>query len=372
MRTIYKTVDMEHKTATPIILRKGETGARLQFSPAVSLENYKLTGSEAFSEPTTAPLVSNILPNSNFDDGYTGFYSQQVTQSVLNNIYTIAASAVDATHYSYANLTPVAGHYFHVKINVSGLVGQARLSFVNRTSSGAYESGFASITSDGNYCFTLQTTSLYATPYFQARFQLLTSAGASSFVGSGEQIGVSLAMIIDKTADFGAGSEPTESAMTTWLARFNNSWFDSTTPKSWTAYPYTFKVTLAGLSADSASTCTNFTYLDNAHIDGDNGNYEQDGTDFYFNSDMELIPFKAWLAALDAAGTPVTITMPDIRLYVGKIYASAIAIDEESCYIDIPAEITENIGEYSSNIVITNGTYTMISPAMKIRVEEVA
>lgn len=63
---------------------------------------------------------------------------------------------------------------------------------------------------------------------------------------------------------------------------------------------------------------------------------------------------------------------PGVAFYIGELEAVGVIVDDETCYVDIEGDMTENIGEYSGNLVITDGSYTAVSSAVFMNVEEVA
>jgi hypothetical protein len=63
---------------------------------------------------------------------------------------------------------------------------------------------------------------------------------------------------------------------------------------------------------------------------------------------------------------------PDVSLFVEDIEAVGATVGEYMCYVDIVSEMTENIGVYAGHLIITDGSYRIISHALQIEVQEVA
>jgi hypothetical protein len=64
--------------------------------------------------------------------------------------------------------------------------------------------------------------------------------------------------------------------------------------------------------------------------------------------------------------------VPGIVFYIGELEAVGVIVDDETCYVDISSNMTENIGEYSGNLVITDGADTVVSSTILVNVKEVA
>lgn len=162
----------------------------------------------------------NMLANSNFPST-TSWYAQDTTATANNNSCRIVANATNAQHFfqqSFASTSVViAGHQYYSAVNFSNVIGKVVLQVINKKADANYESSLAWY-SNSRVSTILTATSVNASPSLIVRFTQANTAGATTFLGAGEEITASNCVLIDLTAAFGAGKEPTVSQMDTIMA----------------------------------------------------------------------------------------------------------------------------------------------------------
>ena len=176
--------------------------------------------SKNYTDSVVSMPVTNILENGNFDD-VTGWKESKSTRLVSDNILTFTASekggyvahdlpALTLGHVYYAGLffktTSGAGVTMSV---VQGLTPWTTLMTKIYTATG----GYARISNIGT---VVDNSTTYG-------IRILDSRNSDW-----DAIEIKKAVVIDLTATFGAGNEPTSTEMDALLAYFPSSWFDGT------------------------------------------------------------------------------------------------------------------------------------------------
>ncbi|MTI49714.1 MAG: hypothetical protein FH761_17930 [Firmicutes bacterium] len=169
---------------------------------------------------------TNLITNGNFSNNTTGWIAQRTILSASNNLLQISATADTGPHYAQQIIStkPSVGKYYF-STQISEIVGGVSVSLFNQKSDGSYDSVTTSASLNSNkHSGILSITSVYSTPTFYLRFNLLDSSLNATFSGTNETIKASSAMVINLTQIFGEGNEPTKEQ----CDKMFPNWFDGT------------------------------------------------------------------------------------------------------------------------------------------------
>ena len=219
---------------------------------------------------------TNLLSNSDFSNGYVGWFAANISRSISSNEFDVLTTTTTSEHYSDQVLssTPVAGHKYYGRVYCEPIVGKCRLNLFNRKDTGAFDvAASAILSSTGVASAVVTVSSLYATPTFLFRLTLLNSTGHGSFTGTTEETKFSYACLIDLTAAFGAGKEPSAATMDVMMSAFPNSWFNGSAMLSTDTTTYTanspspsFPATIATITGDVGITGADGASSDTATV----------------------------------------------------------------------------------------------------------
>lgn len=169
------------------------------------------------------PLLVNLLTNSDFSNGTTGWIGSNATVTNVSNEGVMLASAVSGFVAQLVSHT--AGRRYYFSLTVRGTTAGALLR-VNVAGLG--EVIFATTTA-AQRVTTAYTAS--STASYPARVLDTRSTGW-------DNIYLDSAVLIDLTACFGAGKEPSKDEMDAIMARYPNSWFAKETPQLLPTYDW--------------------------------------------------------------------------------------------------------------------------------------
>jgi hypothetical protein len=171
-------------------------------------------------------MVTNLLTRGNFDNGVEGWTGTNATLTAANNILRVEATG-SGEHYAQASIPSIAaGHIYYMRALVSGiLAGTARIKLYNKKTDGNYEAAVSSTLlggESGGLSLTLLASSVYSSPAMLVR--LLLNDGTAN----ANEASFSCVSVLDLTAAFGAGREPTAAVMDALIARWPSSYFSGT------------------------------------------------------------------------------------------------------------------------------------------------
>ncbi len=205
---------------------------------------------------------TNLITNGDFLNGTTGWVKYAVAIAASGGKLDVVADTSTGGHYSdqLPSSPPVVGHRYYGRVYCEPVVGKACALMYNRKADGAYEQLLPpGLASAGVSSVILQVSSVYSTPKFIFRLLLMNSAG--HVICAGEEARFSHACLIDLTAAFGAGKEPTVAQMDAMMAQFPNSWFDGSNLLSTDTATYTanspspsFPATISTITGNMAIT----------------------------------------------------------------------------------------------------------------------
>ena len=176
---------------------------------------YTFTGLEAFSEPTDAPLLTNLVANSNFSNGTTGWFFASNAEVIDGQFVTTGGAG-----FCRQFVAIETGHDVIAICKYNRSNGGTTFWLSDGT--GVYDGRvFApGLKTDGEW----HTGTVRRTVAAGGTWLVFGSTSANT-------VGASYAddfMLIDLTAAFGAGNEPTIGEFENWIATQSNSWFNTT------------------------------------------------------------------------------------------------------------------------------------------------
>lgn len=174
--------------------------------------------------------LTNKVSNGDMSNGTTDWthYTDYSTESVVSGELKSLRNTNRPYPATASSWNIATGHKLYVAYKI---YGDKSGTVVVRTY------GTLGITASGEVTKTVTTTptrfSDVITTATYATNGLLFNA--SGFTKSGNYIMIDNVLVIDLTADFGAGNEPSAAAMDAALAYLTGSWFDGTQNIVWTA-----------------------------------------------------------------------------------------------------------------------------------------
>lgn len=164
--------------------------------------------------------ATNLITNGNFANT-TGWTGRSGTIAAAGNVLTHTASAVVASaRIDRGSITNVAGRKYYCAFDINPY----------RTHQPRFRFGGATGTCDqtapaGQFTRVSGVITADAT---SNEFWIYTNGAATTEMDVGDTAQFRNALLVDLTAIFGAGSEPTAAQMDAYLARWENGWFDGT------------------------------------------------------------------------------------------------------------------------------------------------
>jgi len=164
-----------------------------------------------------APYVNmerydNLIENGDFSDGLDGWLDYNTSATATSNILSIFPNNVNITHYHEKNISNLAiGNKYYICGNVEELVNcSIELQFWNRIENGGFERSLKMLTSSSGIVSTIFTPSgKYHNPYARYRWTLFKD-GSAVFLGTDEVAKISKCIVINLTAKYGMGNEPSK------------------------------------------------------------------------------------------------------------------------------------------------------------------
>jgi hypothetical protein len=165
---------------------------------------------------------TNLVSNGNFVDA-TGWTGSNSSISVSDNIgtSTLLGSAAQGG-FVKSGITPVIGHKYAATVRVM-VTNSACTSIKYYTSGGDNGTLVTSPNVNEWYQKTIIITNGYAT-----QNNYIYHFYPSAAIASGKVMKVQYVSLVDLTAAFGAGNEPSLTDYTNWIATQSNSWFSTT------------------------------------------------------------------------------------------------------------------------------------------------
>jgi hypothetical protein len=170
--------------------------------------------------------VTNLITGGNFPNT-GGISATNVTMTASDNKLRLVANGT-GEHYGEKEQSSVftAGHVYYARVKVSGIIGKAKFEMFNRKADGNFESAESVLSQNGCASIVLPVTTKYSSPYAALRMRVMNAAGSLSFTASSEEASWEYLFMIDLTALFNAGNEPTAVQMDAYMVLFSNGWFD--------------------------------------------------------------------------------------------------------------------------------------------------
>jgi len=123
---------------TQVTYTESKSGTSITSSETAKDSTAEITKIEGASSQEKSVWGTNLSVNNNFVNT-TGWAAANSTLSVSNNALTVLANGTNAAHYVDQSMSPIAGHKYYFKANLSNInVGKAFLIVTNRTAS-SYE-----------------------------------------------------------------------------------------------------------------------------------------------------------------------------------------------------------------------------------------
>lgn len=174
--------------------------------------------------------MTNKVSNGDMSNGTTGWkhYSNYSTESAVSGELKSLRNANKPYVGTTSTWAIATGHKVYVAAKLYG-----------------NKSGLATLELYGTFGVNNAGTSVKSLTTTPTRFsQVITTASnvanglniiGDGFTSSGDYIMIDNVLVIDLTAEFGAGNEPSAATMDAALANLTNSWFDGTQNIPWAA-----------------------------------------------------------------------------------------------------------------------------------------
>ena len=195
----------------------------------ISATNVQNAINELDTEKVDKLMATNLITNGDFSNGTTGWSAFNGVQTASNGIYTNTGNGTNRFVFTDQNL-PILNARYYVKIKFRVTNSSASSIFVNMLGN----------TSGGNF-----NVVNIPTPVANQWYDVSTITNISNAVGThiifrfsadylnptnanGMVIECDNALVINLTATFGAGNEPTRDQMDKLLSVYPDSWFNGT------------------------------------------------------------------------------------------------------------------------------------------------
>ncbi|CAG9608058.1 SGNH/GDSL hydrolase family protein [Pseudoneobacillus rhizosphaerae] len=166
-------------------------------------------------ETDTYLLAKNQIINGNFNDN-SNWYIPYSTNSVTNNELTVVKSSSSTTaRIEQQGFASIAGNKYYVRGDIFPKYATTTYITLDNTT----KVNKTVVVNQWN------TVSGITTPTVTGTFQFVHSNVGYT---AGESVKFRRVLVVNLTAMFGAGNEPSLSEFETFLANFTNSWFDAT------------------------------------------------------------------------------------------------------------------------------------------------
>ena len=172
-------------------------------------------------EADTTLMGTNCVTNGDFSNGTTGWKNEFASLSVANNILSVTANGTGNSGRAYQTLTYIQNHKYYVnaKLKVT--------SSLCTSISYKYEASSVTVVTSP-VANQIYSTSAVISPVGSLSYIQFIHNYPDASTASGKVMEVQNATLIDLTATFGVGNEPTAEQMDAIMAKFPNSWFDGT------------------------------------------------------------------------------------------------------------------------------------------------
>lgn len=174
------------------------------------------------------PLLRNLLGNSDFSNGTTGWAGSNATLTNVGNalVATCVDGALDFTSVAPPAFSSIAaGRMIYAAVTITAHRTHNPRIWGGTTSFASPNSALAGVASRVSWLVTTPT-SINSLPFY-------TNGASGTDQVTGSVTTFDNAILIDLTAAFGAGLEPTKAEMDAYMARYPNSWFADTSPQLW-------------------------------------------------------------------------------------------------------------------------------------------
>jgi hypothetical protein len=183
----------------------------------------------AETQATKIVPLTNVLTNGDFSNGTTGWATANTTVTASSNVAAVTATGSSSVEHfaEHDNVVPVpvVGHKYYVCATVTGVSGKAQIRAYNLQSSGsAWDSVSSSaVTTTSSVSCILTPSSIYSTPNLMIRLYALDSSGNNVYTQSGQNSTFKQIAVIDLTAAYGSGNEPTQAQMDALITAFGGA-----------------------------------------------------------------------------------------------------------------------------------------------------
>ena len=173
--------------------------------------------------------ATNLVSNGDFSSGTTGWAAFNGSAAVSNNTYSITGNGTSRFVFTEADANAGNTKYY-VKIRIK----------INNSNCSSFYVHFLGRTSGGNFNFISQLSPIKNLWYEVSSITDITNTVGDTYIrvvqeyvdaatANNEVMEVQYVSVIDLTASFGAGNEPSVEEMDAIMALYDNSWFDGTT-----------------------------------------------------------------------------------------------------------------------------------------------
>lgn len=165
----------------------------------------------------TTMMATNLVTNGDFSNGTTNWYTVSGVSSLVGSVLKFTANAHTGRTYSRASLVNQNKYYLFADIATSGVPVEVGLTYMTNVT-GTFIRAKAIPGVQRISGVLLATTTAPS-----------VDVGIIDYRYSGwDEVSIYRMGVINLTATFGAGNEPTVEQMEAILAKFPNSWFDGT------------------------------------------------------------------------------------------------------------------------------------------------
>ena len=172
---------------------------------------------DSISQPTTGVCLQNLVTNGDFSQGSTGWSVHNIPGGVFANNEFVGTATVSGAKITDSGIPFTSGHKYYMRAYIKAdSTAVFVFSYDGVNSFYAYNNG------SGNYALTSGVFTSGNTTSNTGQFQMVREGRSSGWT----EIRAKQGMLVDLTASFGAGNEPTKTQMDTIMNSYSNNWFD--------------------------------------------------------------------------------------------------------------------------------------------------
>ena len=162
--------------------------------------------------------ATNLFTNGDQSNGTTGWTANSANLSVVDGLLSVVTTTDTVSPLLRESVTAIIGHVYYLACKIKPFRTHQPIAYIG----GATPTSTVSVTAG-----TLTRVSFRAVATTATTLQgVYLNANVTTGMSVGSAVGFDKRILLDLTAIFGAGKEPSQAEMDAYLAMWPDSWFD--------------------------------------------------------------------------------------------------------------------------------------------------